>query len=233
MNVNCIVVDDEPLAISLLENHISKIDNLKLIATAKSAIEAHNILRTQDVDLMFLDIQMPNLNGIEFVKSLSKKPQVIFTTAFREFALDGFELEAVDYLLKPITFERFFKSVDRVLRNVKKEDEEDFLIFKSEGFNRKVLLKDIQYFESLGNDIKIVLNDGEMKASKLPISQLATSLQNKGFIRVHRSFVVNSGFVTGINNNEVLLEKIRIPVGRSFQKEFESFTKLFLEKRLF
>ncbi len=231
--INCIIIDDEPLAIKLLENHISKVEDLKLIATGKNALQAYKILQTQSVDLMFLDIQMPDLNGIEFLKSLNQKPQTIFTTAYREFAIDGFELEAVDYLLKPITFERFFKSVDRILRNVKKESEDDFVIFKSEGFNRKLSLKDIFYFESTGNDIKIMLEDEIIKVSKISVSELATNLQNKGFVRLHRSFLINENRVTGINNNEILLGKISIPIGRSFRKEFDDFARSFSAKRLF
>lgn len=231
--INCIIIDDEPLAIKLLEHHISKIDGLKLVATGKNALEAYKILQTQNVDLMFLDIQMPDLNGIEFLKSLNKKPHTIFTTAYREFALDGFELEAVDYLLKPITFERFFRSVDRILRNVKKEDEDDFVIFKSEGFNRKVLLKNVLYFESIGNDIKVVLKNETIIASKISISELATNLHEKGFLRIHRSFIINKNQVTGISNNEVLMGKISIPAGRSFRKEFDDFSKHFSTRRLF
>ena len=152
--INCIIIDDEPLAVKLLENHISKIDSLKLVATAKNAIEAYQILQRKSVDLMFLDIEMPNLNGIEFLKSLNQKPKTIFTTAYREFAIEGFELEAVDYILKPITFERFFKSVVRVLKNMPSDEQvEGFIIVKADGLNRKIILSDIRYFESQGNDV--------------------------------------------------------------------------------
>jgi two-component SAPR family response regulator len=114
--IKCIIVDDEPLA-AALQNHLSKIDGLKLVGKAANAIEAYKILQNQAVDLMFLDIQMPDLSGIDFLKSLPQKPRTIFTTAYRDFAIEGFELEAVDYLLKPITFERFFRSVERIMRN--------------------------------------------------------------------------------------------------------------------
>jgi two-component system, LytTR family, response regulator len=231
--INCMIIDDEPLAVRLLENHISKIAELKLIATAANALEAYRILQTQEVDLLFLDIQMPDLNGIEFLRSLKKRPSVIFTTAYREFAIDGFELEAVDYLLKPITFERFFKSVDRILRQVKKESEEDFVIFKSDGFNRKLLLKDILYFESVGNDIKVVLVEEIMMVPKMAVSELAAGLQDKGFLRIHRSFIINRNRVTAISTHEVLIGKASIPVGRSFREAFDSFARLFAAKRLF
>lgn len=233
MTINCIVIDDEPLAIRLLENHIAKIAELKLVATATNALEAYRILQTEEVDLLFLDVQMPDLNGIEFLRSLNKKPSTIFTTAHREFAIDGFELEAVDYLLKPITFERFFKSVDRILRNVKKENEEDFVIFKSEGFSRKFLLTDILYFESIGNDVKVVLQDEFIMAPKISISELALHLQHKGFLRIHRSFIINQNRVAAISNHEALISKTSIPVGRSFREAFDNFARQFSAKRLF
>jgi len=233
MKIKCIIIDDEPLAVKLLENHISKIGDLQLVATGNNAMEAYKILQTHEVDLMFLDIQMPNLNGIEFSKSLKNKPQTIFTTAFRDYALDGFELEAIDYLLKPITFQRFFQSVDRVLRNKAKDYDEDFVIVKVNGFNQKIKLSEIIYFESQGNDIKIVLNDENFLASKIAIAELADRLKGKGFVRIHRSFIINSKRVTAVNNHEVLLGQFTIPVGRSYKDEFDDFVKTFFEKRLF
>lgn len=231
--INCIIVDDEPLAIQLLESHISKIETLKLLGTAKSAIEAYQLLQEKSIDLMFLDIQMPDLNGIDFLKSLNKKPKTIFTTAYREFAIEGFELEAVDYILKPITFERFFKSVDRVLRNVSTEKTaEEFILLKSEGLQRKILLNEIIYFEGNGNDVKVVLKGSLHIVAKNKISELNDVLSEKGFIRVHRSFLINSLYVTAFNNDEVLLEKSSIPVGRSYKREFDDFIIHFSKKRI-
>lgn len=231
--INCIIIDDEPLAIRLLENHISKIDSLKLVATAKNAIEAYQILQTKPVDLMFLDIEMPNLNGIEFLKSLNQKPKTIFTTAYREFAIEGFELEAVDYILKPITFERFFKSVERVLRNISSDEQvEDFIIVKADGLNRKIILSDILYFESQGNDVKIVLENEEKIVTKNKIMDLENSLSGKGFIRIHRSFLIHSKYVTAFNKNEIILNKCNLPVGRSYKKEFEDFVAEFSASKL-
>ncbi|MBT2621416.1 response regulator transcription factor [Chryseobacterium sp. ISL-6] len=231
--INCIIVDDEPLAIQLLESHISKIETLKLLGTAKSAIEAYQLLQEKSIDLMFLDIQMPDLNGIDFLKSLNKKPKTIFTTAYREFAIEGFELEAVDYILKPITFERFFKSVDRVLRNVSTEKTaEGFILLKSEGLQRKILLNEIIYFEGNGNDVKVVLKGSLHIVAKNKISELNDVLSEKGFIRVHRSFLINSLYVTAFNNDEVLLEKSSIPVGRSYKREFDDFIIHFSKKRI-
>lgn len=231
--INCIIIDDEPLAVKLLENHISKIDSLKLVATAKNAIEAYQILQRKSVDLMFLDIEMPNLNGIEFLKSLNQKPKTIFTTAYREFAIEGFELEAVDYILKPITFERFFKSVVRVLKNMPSDEQvEGFIIVKADGLNRKIILSDILYFESQGNDVKIILENEEKIVTKNKIMDLENSLSDKGFIRIHRSFLINSKYVTAFNNNEIILNKYNLPVGRSYRKEFDDFVAKFSASKL-
>lgn len=220
--INCIIVDDEPLAMSLLENHISKIDDLKLVGKAQNAMQAYKILQNQTVDLMFLDIQMPHLSGIDFLKSLPQKPKTIFTTAYRDFAIEGFELEAVDYLLKPITFERFFKSVERILRTAA-DHKENFILIKTEGMHRKLMLSEITYFESQGNDIKVVLVTNESFISKSKITDLEKTLSGKGFVRIHRSFIINSDFVTAFSSNDVLVCSHQIPVGRSYKKEFDAF----------
>lgn len=229
--IKCIIVDDEPLAATLLENHISKIDHLKLTGKAENALEAYKLLQNQTVDLMFLDIQMPHFNGIDFLRSLPQKPKTIFTTAYREFAIEGFELEAVDYLLKPITFERFFKSVERVLRNIN-DSKGDFIILKTEGMHRKLSLADIIYIESQGNDIKITLASNESYISKSKITDLELLLASKGFVRVHRSFIINTAFVTAFNNSEIHLGSYEIPVGRSYRQELERFIAGFSKNRL-
>ncbi|GEN71423.1 LytR/AlgR family response regulator transcription factor [Chryseobacterium lathyri] len=219
--INCIIVDDEPLAAALLEKHISGIGHLKLTGKAENAMDAYKLLQTKSVDLMFLDIQMPHLTGIDFLRSLPQKPPTIFTTAYRDFAIEGFELEAVDYLLKPITFERFFKSVERVLRN-RSDFQEDFIIIKTEGMNRKVFIQEIVYFESQGNDIKMVLANNENIISKHTITELEAILSGRNFVRIHRSFMINAQFMTAFNNNEVLLGIHHLPVGRSYKNEFNA-----------
>lgn len=229
--INCIIVDDEPLAAALLEKHISMINSLRLIGKAENAMEAYQLLQTQPVDLMFLDIEMPHLNGIDFLRSLSHQPKTIFTTAYRDFALEGFELEALDYLLKPITFERFFKSVDRILRD-KKDYEEDFIIFKTEGMSRKISISEIIYFESQGNEVKTVLTDHKNFISKNTMTDLEAALSGKGFIRIHRSFMINSHYITAFSNSEVVLEAYTVPVGRSYKNEFDAFISLLSTKRL-
>lgn len=229
--INCIIVDDEPLAATLLENHISRIDHLKLIGKAENALDAYKLLQNQTVDLMFLDIEMPHFNGIDFLKSLSQKPKTIFTTAYREFAIEGFELEAVDYLLKPITFERFFKSVERILRNID-DSKDDFIILKTERMHRKLSLANIIYIESQGNDIKVTLTSNESFISKSKTTDLELLLASKGFVRIHRSFIINTAFVTAFSNNEVHLDNYQVPVGRSYRQEFENFISIILKNRL-
>ncbi|WP_238555123.1 LytR/AlgR family response regulator transcription factor [Chryseobacterium sp. P1-3] len=189
---------------------------------AENAIEAYKILHNQNIDLMFLDIQMPHLNGIDFLKSLSQKPKTVFTTAYRDFAIEGFELEAVDYILKPITFDRFFKAVERVLRN-KTDPDEDYIIIRTNAMYRKIALPEIVYFESCGNDIKIFLHTNECLVSKTKITDLEVTLTSKGFVRIHRSFIINSHYVKAFNHHEILIDKYRIPVGRSYKKGFDVF----------
>lgn len=229
--INCIIVDDEPLATALLEKHISMISSLQLAGKATNAMEAYQLLQTQPVDLMFLDIEMPHLNGIDFLKSLSHRPKTIFTTAYREFALEGFELEAVDYLLKPVTFERFFRSVERILRD-KKNSEEAFIILKTEGMNRKISTGEIICFESQGNDVKTLLANHEVFISKNRMADLEAALSAKGFIRIHRSFMINSQYITAFSNHEVILGTYTVPVGRSYKNEFDTFIAQLSEKRL-
>ncbi|MDQ1097175.1 MULTISPECIES: LytR/AlgR family response regulator transcription factor [Chryseobacterium] len=220
--ITCIIVDDEPLAIELLENHIRKIEKLQLVGKARNAIEAHAILQQQDVDLIFLDIQMPHLSGIDLMKSLAVKPKVIFTTAFREFAVEGFELEAVDYILKPITFERFFRAVDKVARNTVIEKPESAIMIRADGINRKIRTDDIIFIESQGNDVKLCLNH-TVYLTKYTITDLTERLSENGFIRIHRSFLFNPKYVTGYTNSEIVMGNCTIPVGRNYREKFNAF----------
>lgn len=178
MKVRCLIVDDEPLALDVLENYIERLDTLELVARCKNAIEAYNKIQTEKIDLLFLDIQMPKLTGIDFMKSVKNPPKVIFTTAYREYAIEGYELDAVDYLLKPISFDRFLKAVNKVIFNKPDESkskselnnlitqtvsnstptdipQEPFIYLKSDKKMVKVLLKDILYIESLKDYIRV------------------------------------------------------------------------------
>lgn len=228
--ITCIIVDDEPLAIELLESHLKKIDTLQLVGKARNALEAHAILREQPVDLIFLDIQMPHLSGIDLMKSLAVKPKVIFTTAFREFAVEGFELEAVDYILKPITFERFFRAVDKVVRHTAIEKPESTIMIRTEGINRKIRTDDIIFIESQGNDVKLYLTY-TVYLTKNTITDLADRLSVEGFLRIHRSFLFNPKHVTGYTNADIVMGNYTIPVGRNYRAEFNAFIKTYSETK--
>lgn len=226
MKIKCLIVDDEPLAIKLIENHIAKIDALEVVATANNALKAFEILTTQEVDLLFLDIKMPNITGIDFLKSLKNPPKTIFTTAYRDFALEGFELEVVDYLLKPITFERFFKSVERILRahvitsnNAVEENTADFLLLKASGKNYRVALDAILYIESIKDYVKVHLSDGSEITSKFKISDLEMELSTNRFTRVHRSFIISNDKITAFSTSDFEIKGNEIPIGASFKEQ--------------
>jgi DNA-binding LytR/AlgR family response regulator len=234
MKTRCLIVDDEPLAIRLIENHISQIDSLEVVATCNSALKAFEILNTQTIDLMFLDIKMPHLTGIDFLKSLKNPPRTIFTTAYRDFALDSYELETVDYLLKPITFERFIKAIDKftrltsqVLPQVQSETVvNDYIIMKSGSKNHKVILTDIIYIESLKDYIQIHLENGKIIVSKYRLGEIEKELVPYNFLRVHRSYIINTSKITAFSIHDIDVNSQEIPIGASYKEN----VIVFLEK---
>ena len=230
MKIKCLLVDDEPLAIKLLQNHLAQLDAFEVVATCSTAVKALELLRTLAVDLMFLDIEMPHLSGIELMRALPVKPKVIFTTAFRDFAVEGFELEAVDYLFKPITFERFFKAVSRVLRNENSGKVKETLMIRTEGVNRKIKIEDIIFIESQGNDLKLFLTNA-VYLTKNTMMDFAERLSTQHFIRIHRSFLFNPSYVTGYSTSEIELGSHCIPVGRFYRKEFNEFVKNYSQQQ--
>lgn len=224
MKVKCLIVDDEPLAIRLIEKHIAKIDALEVVATCNTALKAFELLNSQSIDLLFLDIKMPNITGIEFLRNLKNPPKTILTTAYRDYALEGYELGVVDYLLKPITFERFFKAVDRFLSEssqsevkIKEPKENEFIVIKSGIKNYKIDVKDILYIESLKDYIKINTIDGKSITSKYKISDIEAALDSNYFLRIHRSFIINSTKITAFTNNEIEINGVEIPIGASYK----------------
>jgi len=227
--VKCVVVDDEPLAIELLKAHISQVPQLSLVSTANSPIEALRILKEEKVDLLFLDIQMPVLTGIELVKTLSQPPGVIFTTAYRDYAVESYELSVIDYLVKPITFIRFLKAVNKYLGN-EQADKKDHLSTKANeqsvvdsmfvNVNKKyvkIVFEDILYVESVKDYVHIhTVSDKVVTKDK--ISEFALKLPD-GFTRVHRSFIVNRSKVTAFTVQDVEIGEKEIPIGQSYKKE--------------
>ena len=219
MIYKCLIVDDESLARELIETHLSQLDNFKLIASCSSAIAAHKILQSETIDLMFLDIEMPVLKGTDFLKTLKHKPKVIFTTAYRDYAIEGFNLNAVDYILKPITFQRFFQAIEKFTNTNKSKVRESessknqnaYIFIQSKKKNIKVFFNDINYIESIKDYIRIHLQD-----SSIMIKHGITSFEEKldtRFLRIHRSYIINSTKITAFTKQDIEIGKIEIPIG--------------------
>lgn len=220
MIYKCLIVDDEELARELIETHLSQLDNFEIVASCASAIEAHKVLQHEEVDLLFLDIEMPVLKGTDFLKNLTKKPNVIFTTAYRDYAIEGFELSAVDYLLKPIVFERFFKAIEKFLERVKpiskptknSTTDEAYIYIQSNKKNIKILFDDVNYIESIKDYIKIHFTNSSSTLTKHGITAFEKQLDDR-FIRVHRSYIVNKHKVTAYTKQDIEIGDIEIPIG--------------------
>jgi DNA-binding LytR/AlgR family response regulator len=219
----CIIVDDEALARQLIRTHLLQIDEFEVVQECASATEADQYLKTHSIDLMFLDIQMQQLSGIDFLKSLSNPPKVIFTTAYSEFALDGYELNVVDYLLKPITFERFSVAVAKaieilILENKKTEPTsssfvDDSIVIKSSHQHIKILLSDILYIEGLHKYVKIVTRT-KNHTTLINLSTMEEELSCQSFYRCHRSFILNLSKVELIDGNIAIIEGYKIPISK-------------------
>jgi DNA-binding LytR/AlgR family response regulator len=228
--ISCIAIDDEPLALSLIENYCSKIDFLKLRKTFTKTSEASEYLNKFPVDLLFLDIQMPDISGTEFAKSLDNSKLVIFTTAFSEYAVEGFNLNAVDYLLKPITFSRFEKAVNKshnylAFKN-KKPDENDHSIFVRSDYRLcKIPVRDIRYIEGLDNYVRIFIENSRPIISHISLKAINEKLPGNTFIRVHRSFIINSRKDISYSNRNIHLGEKKIPVGISYEEKVKTFFK--------
>jgi DNA-binding LytR/AlgR family response regulator len=223
MLYKCLIVDDEELARELIETHLSQLDDFEIIASCSSAIEAHKILQTEVIDLLFLDIEMPVLKGTDFLKTITKKPKVIFTTAYRDYAIEGFDLNAVDYLLKPIVFERFFQSIEKFLtvaktpiqHSIKDTSENLHIYVQSNKKNIKISLNDIQYIESIKDYIRIHLINSTI-ILKHGITAFESKLDSR-FIRAHRSYIVNKHKVTAFTKNDIEIGVIEIPIGEHYK----------------
>jgi DNA-binding LytR/AlgR family response regulator len=213
--VRCLVVDDEELARTLLKTYIEKIDFLELVATVESPIDASSVLKMERIDVVFLDIQMPELKGTDFAKMIDPSTKIIFTTAYSEYALEGFELNALDYLLKPITFERFLQSVNKIETRGEVASKTSTIVVKSGYDLHKLNFSDILYIES---DSEYVVF--HLLAKKIMSYQTLTSLEkllpDQIFLRVHRSYIVNMKKVSALKGKDLLLNEIRIPVSATY-----------------
>jgi len=216
MNLNCLVVDDEPLALEILESYINKLPNLTLVQTCNNALEAFEVISQKQIDLLFLDIQMPKLTGMEFLKGLKQPPSVILTTAYRDYAIQSYELNVVDYLLKPFSFERFFKAVNKVSPMPNSSDSESFIYLKMDKRVVKVCLKDILFIESMKDYIKVKTATQEV-ISHQKISYMEEHLPKDLFMRVHRSFIISIPNIQAYSATNVELDGHSIPIGRNYK----------------
>ena len=234
MTVRCIAVDDEPLALDIIESYVSKLPFLKLVRTCSSATEAMQVLQEEQIDLMFLDIEMPELTGIQFLNILKHQPLIIFTTAYPDYALEGFNQDAVDYLLKPIPFDRFLKAVtkaqERLQRNGKPADApktpaphappgQDFMFVKADYKTIRVDFKDILWIEGLKDYIIIQTKDQKI-ITLLSMNKMMEKLQDSKFLRVHRSFIVSLQKIDSIEKSRIRIGSKEIPIGEVYKDQF-------------
>jgi len=226
--VNCLVADDEPIAREIIQNYCAHLPELKVVASCSNALEAKAVMQQHKIDILFLDINMPVLDGISFLKTIQHKPQVIFTTAYKEYAINAFDLAAVDYLLKPFSLERFIVAVDKALERLNKvtsaafiseDKKDDFIFIKTDSKIYRVLYNDIVYAEASGNYTKIVTTQQTLMPA-ITFSGFEQQLPSSLFIRVHRSFIINKSHITHIEGNRVFVNNIEIPIGINYKEAF-------------
>ena len=225
--INCVIVDDEPVARNILATFVAKIPNLNLVKSCKNAMEAFEVSNSQNIDLFFLDINMPDISGLSLAKTINKKSKIIFTTAYREYAVDGFDLQAVDYLLKPIAFDRFLQAVNKFFETqsvISKQVEiketsvkNDYIFVRSERKMVKINFDEILYVESLSDYIKIHTIDAVL-VTRETISNLEMKLPSLQFLRIHRSYIVNLKKIDSYTNEFIEIEKNAIPISRTYKE---------------
>ena len=231
MNNRCIIIDDEPLAIRVIENHLSKINSFEVVATFTNPLEAMEVLQTGDVDVIFLDINMPLINGMDFVKTLHNPPLIVITTAYREYAVESFELDVLDYLVKPIPLTRFMKTVNKInselsSKNDATEDDRRHIFIKIDKKLVKVYLDEVLYIESLKDYIKITTSTGTNMVHQT-LTSFTDSLPKEMFIRIHRSYTISIAKVNAVIGNMVEINGNQIPIGRNYVQEVK---EVILEK---
>ncbi|SOC80525.1 two component transcriptional regulator, LytTR family [Salinimicrobium sediminis] len=225
MIYRCLIVDDEPPAVKVLEKYIETVPQLEVCGTCKNAFEVLNLLSDRKIDILFLDVHMPKLFGTELLKTIPQPPKVIFTTAHKEFAVEAFELNAVDYLLKPISFERFLKAVNKILQtNVPVAETASspvsFVYFRSERKMIKVFLEEILYVESFRDYVVIHMKKGRELKVKIPLNHVERMLPENQFIRIHRSYLVSLSKITAFTKTDVEINKVELPIGKSYTQTF-------------
>jgi len=229
-----LIIDDEPIAQDILEAYVTKVPELELIAKCDNAIQAYKFIQEDDIDLMFLDIQMPEINGVDFLKTLKDKPKVVFTTAYSEYAMEGYDLDVIDYLLKPISFERFLKSVHKVCELVSLEEghdetyhlSKDYIFLKDGHEQIKVFLDDILYCEGLKDYVQVYLKDGKKIVTLCTMKSMEEEiLAAKNFLRIHRSYIINLEKVVSVIGNNFKINGQIIGVGKSYVDKVKAYVK--------
>ncbi|MEI6088840.1 MAG: LytTR family DNA-binding domain-containing protein [bacterium] len=233
MKIKCICIDDEPLALMQISSYIKKTPFLELVGECQSAFEAFEIMKNHSVQLMFIDINMPDLSGMEFVKSLAQKPNIVFTTAYSDYAVEGFEVDAADYLLKPISYNSFLKAANKVLNLVtltQNQPQEiikatrDHLFVKSEYKIIRIEFSNIKYIESMHEYIKIHLINDKPIMTMTSLKSIEEHLPSDVFMRVHRSFIVNLSKISIIERNRIIFDSnVYIPISEQYKKKFQEY----------
>ena len=232
--MNCIAVDDEKLVLDLLVDNIKRVPFLKLVGSYKNAFEAAEALHKEQVDLIFLDIQMPGLNGLQFIQSLQRPPLVIFVTAYKEYALEGFNVDAVDYLLKPVSFERFLKACNKAYELYQlhqkpstRKDEADYFFVYVEYNQVKVTISDILYIEAMKDYVKIFLSSSFRPIiTKMSLKALEEKLSDNRFIRVHKSYIVAADKIDAVKRDVIAIGNAELPIGDSYKNTVEKFLSI-------
>lgn len=228
MKYKCLIIDDEPLAINVIKNHLANFNSFEVVSTFESAIDAFNYLKANPVQLLFLDINLPGLSGIDFIKNLDQPPAVIVTTAYREYAVESFELDVLDYLVKPIAFPRFMKAIDKATNHLQQLDRslaaaqqpeaEDFIFVRADKKNIKVYHSDILYIESLKDYIRIKTIYEDLITHQ-NLSHFTSQLPAERFLRIHRSYTVSLDKISSITGATLYVGPKGLPIGRIYQKE--------------
>jgi DNA-binding LytR/AlgR family response regulator len=226
--IRCICIDDEPLALEMMEDFIRKVPFLNLVASCNNAIEAYEVLNSNQIDLLFVDVEMPEVNGVQFVQSLKNRPFIIFSTAYKKYAIEGFELDVIDFLVKPFSFDRFYKSVLKVKETYNlihnstpttlKQLPPDYLFVNADYSLVKVIIPEIAYIEGLKDYIKIYLS-GQQKpiVTRMSMKTIEERLNLLGFLRVHKSFIVNMGKITSIKKTRLFVSENEIFIGDNYK----------------
>jgi DNA-binding LytR/AlgR family response regulator len=231
----CLIIDDEPLALKLIRSHLSKISSFEVAGECRNALQAVDVLKREKIDLMFLDINMPEITGLDFLKTIPNPPYVIITTAFREYAIEGYDLDVVDFLLKPISFERFLKAINRYIDRTKPSrnsngnhshinPEKKYIHIQDGKTIIKLLLDDILYLEGYGEYVKVITqNKNHLVRNSL--AEFENKLSESNFLRIHKSYIVNMQKISGFSSLHVILKNVQLPIGRIYRDNVMNILK--------